>query len=139
MSPELTSEYFRGLSRSLLNGDLAPVLRALRDPLVLYSPDAVIALGDDDNIKRFLRIYRRGLMAEGVKGADAYVQDASRDRLGMECYLVTHTFLDRDGRFVGEEELRYFVRRIEGAPLIEMVEQVDPFVILDCGNASRTE
>ncbi len=140
MSPELTSEFFRDLSCGLLDGDLSPVLRAIRAPLVMYAPDAVIALEREESVRLFLRNYRRALLARGAKSAVVQVPEAIRDRFGMESYLVTHTFLEDDGSPIGEEQLRYFVRRIEGAPRIEMVEQVTQFVSMDCGEGgSRSD
>ncbi len=100
----------------------------------MYARDAVIALEREESIRLFLRNYRRALLAHGVKSAVVQISEAKRDRFGMENYLVAPTCLDADGSPIGEEQLRYFVRRIEGAPRIEMVEQVTEFVSIDCGD-----
>ncbi len=125
MPPELCREYFSDIARNILLGRLQILLLHMRIPFVVYAFDTTFILNEAEQANRALRQYRAMLKARRARFVDVESSDRLKGTTGLEKYRVVERYHDGAGHIIGRVELRYFVRRIEGKPVIEMIEHVE--------------
>ncbi|MEO9827114.1 MAG: hypothetical protein ABJF50_22155 [Paracoccaceae bacterium] len=136
MSIGLPSEFFHQLLTYALVDDTHLLTKLMSVPLIVYTPKKVVTFDTDEAFQSLARKYRIILARKGAIRVETNIVEYTAASRNMESYLVEQHHLDKYGKSLGSELLRYYVRNTEGQPVVEMIEQLqDPFVFADCGEA----
>ena len=125
MPPVLTEHFFDALYDHVLKGEFAPVLKRCNGPLVVYSGPAIEVLRTTSAIEALLARVRSRLQKNGVSHINIEATESRQSQDGSEVHSLTATFRTGFGGAIGTSMYKVFVRRIEGAPQIELVEIKD--------------
>lgn len=122
MPPVLTEHFFDALARQVITGQTQAVLGQFSAPLAVYSDASIYVFEDRDGVERFLASLQARLSRISVASVEVAALESGRSIPGGETHTMELKYVSMFGRTIGRTVCKVFVRRIEGAPLIELIE-----------------
>ena len=122
MPPVLTEQFFSALASHVLRGQRHAVLDRFNAPLAVYSKSSIHVFEDKESVGGFLAGLQARLANVAVASVEVAGLSSDRSETGAEVHSLELNYRSMLGRLIGSTVCKLFVRRIEGAPIIELIE-----------------